>query len=74
MTKKLFMIKGSLTTPDCNEQVNWYVFKRPIAISHKDVNLFRFLRDNRGDQLHENHRPLQNRNGRPVFLSAIRPI
>lgn len=70
----MYIYKGSLTTPDCNEQVNWYVFKRPIAISHKDVNGFRYLRDNKGEELRENHRPIQNRNGRPVFLTAIRPV
>ncbi|CAL8070925.1 unnamed protein product [Orchesella dallaii] len=70
----VYSYKGSLTTPDCDEQVNWFVFKKPIAISHRDVHAFRFLRDSKGNLLRENHRPIQNRNGRAIFLSAVKPI
>lgn len=70
----VYSYKGSLTTPDCDEQVNWFVFKKPIAISHRDVNAFRFLRDSKGQLLRENHRPIQSRNGRSIFLSAVQPI
>lgn len=70
----VYTYKGSLTTPECNEQVNWYVFKRPIAISHQDVQSFRFIRDSRGGPLLENHRPIQKKNGRPVYLSAVQPV
>jgi len=58
----LFTYRGSLTTPGCNEQVNWFVFQHPVSISKSDVEAFRELMDGERQPLKENHRPLQPNN------------
>ncbi|CAL8068450.1 unnamed protein product [Orchesella dallaii] len=69
---QVYTYKGSLTTPACNEQVNWYVMRRPALTSSNDVLRFRSLpRDEEGRVLSENHRPRQALNGRTVKLSVV---
>ncbi|CAL8068446.1 unnamed protein product [Orchesella dallaii] len=68
----VYTYKGSLTTPECNEQVNWYVMRRPALTSVSNVGAFRFmLTDGRGKVLGENHRPRQASNGRQVKLQLV---
>lgn len=63
----VYTYKGSLTTPGCNEQVNWFVLQKPAVTSHQNLDAFRrILEDGSGEQLNENHRPLQRLNGRVV--------
>ena len=57
---------GSLTTPTCNEAVNWLLFLDPIAISSTQLNDFRKLKDGEGQDLVDNFRPVQPLNGRKV--------
>jgi carbonic anhydrase len=53
---------GSLTTPPCSEEVNWFVLKQPVELS--DAQLKRFT------QLYKhNARPVQPLNGRTVLES-----
>ena len=33
IVKEYYYYQGSLTTPDCNEIVNWFVMKKPLSIS-----------------------------------------
>ncbi|ODM94168.1 Carbonic anhydrase 2 [Orchesella cincta] len=69
---QVYTYKGSLTTPGCNEQVNWYVMRRPALTTMNDVLRFRSLpRDEGGEVLSENHRPRQALNGRQVKLSVV---
>lgn len=37
-----FQYTGSLTTPDCNEDVNWIVITNPSTIYKEDVSVFFF--------------------------------
>ncbi|MNN26306.1 Carbonic anhydrase precursor [compost metagenome] len=51
---------GSLTTPPLTENVEWYVLKDPVEISHEQLNDFYKYYDN-------NNRETQQLNGRQVF-------
>lgn len=70
----MFTYRGSLTTPGCNEQVNWYVLKEPATTTSADLDKFRSsLKDDKGEALRANHRPIQPRNGRKIRLSIVVP-
>ncbi|CAL8068999.1 unnamed protein product [Orchesella dallaii] len=66
----LYQYEGSLTTPsplECYEQVSWFLGGVPIEISEEDVEQFRRLRDENGEELRENRRPIQSLNLRDVY-------
>lgn len=42
--KAFWTYLGSLTTPPFSESVIWMVFKEPVEISHKQIELMRNLR------------------------------
>ncbi|CRL05832.1 CLUMA_CG018859, isoform A [Clunio marinus] len=58
--------KGSLTTPNCDETVTWMVSTTPLKISSHDLHELRKLRDDKGDLILRNYRPIQNRNFRTI--------
>jgi len=62
-----FHYTGSLTTGDCDEAVNWIVFKLPLSV-HKD-NMWDLmsLLDKQGKPLRNNFRPVQPINDRPLY-------
>lgn len=60
--------KGSLTTPNCIETVTWMVSTRPVQISSAELAEFRKLKDENGNLLKHNFRPLQQLNYRKVVL------
>jgi len=62
---------GSLTTPTCNEAVQWILFKQPIQISASQMDAFRALKDKGDKPMVDNYRPPQPLNGRQVnFYTA----
>jgi len=59
-SSQYFYYKGSLTTPPCSEDVNWFVMKTPLLASPDQISRLKTY------QAH-NSRPLQPVNGRKVF-------
>jgi carbonic anhydrase len=53
---------GSLTTPPCSEEVNWFVLKQPVEMSAAQLKRFAAL-------YKHNARPVQPLNGRTVLES-----
>ncbi|KAJ8049670.1 Receptor-type tyrosine-protein phosphatase gamma [Holothuria leucospilota] len=71
--KRFYRYEGSLTTPNCNQDVTWTIFEKPIPISRKQLHFFRKLYETVKDEtpkehLVDNFRPLQKLNGRKVYL------
>lgn len=64
LPKKLdyYTFSGSLTTPPCTEDVQWYVLKRPLTISAEQLAAFR-------SRYPMNARPVQPLDGRDVSSS-----
>jgi len=60
--RSFYRFPGSLTTPDCNEVVNWYVMKNPVELSESQIQEY-------ARHYHNVARPLQPLNGRPVVES-----
>lgn len=58
-TSSFFRYEGSLTTPTCNEVVQWTVLKKPISISKDQLTAFRALKDSHQKPLVDNFRPVQ---------------
>jgi carbonic anhydrase len=59
---QVFHYNGSLTTPPCSENVNWFVMKNPVEVSDAQVNEFENL-------IGENARPLQSMHWRSMLIS-----
>jgi carbonic anhydrase len=57
-----YRFPGSLTTPNCNEPVQWYLMKNPIEMSEAQINQYRKYYQN-------TTRPLQPLNDRPLVES-----
>jgi carbonic anhydrase len=60
--RSFYRFPGSLTTPICNEVVNWYVMKNPIELSEAQIEEYT-------RHYHNTARPLQPPNGRHVVES-----
>jgi carbonic anhydrase len=59
--KEYYRFNGSLTTPPCTEGVRWLVLKNTASVSKKQVAEFH------GVMHHDNNRPVQKVNARPVL-------
>jgi carbonic anhydrase len=59
---QVFHYSGSLTTPPCSENVNWFVMKNPLEVSDAQVKQFESL-------IGENARPLQPMHWRSMLIS-----
>ena len=59
--------KGSLTTPPCNEVVQWTVVKKPITVTAETrARMLSFVDDTSGEDLVNNYREIQPLNDRTV--------
>ncbi|MDR2150217.1 MAG: carbonic anhydrase family protein [Spirochaetaceae bacterium] len=52
---------GSLTTPPCTEGVKWTIHTQPLTMARSQIDAFRAFYDG-------NNRPVQNREGRAIYL------
>jgi carbonic anhydrase len=60
--REVFHYSGSLTTPPCSENVNWFVMKTPVDVSDTQVKRFEKL-------IGKNARPLQGMHWRLMLTS-----
>lgn len=67
-TTSVYTYKGSLTTPNCNEIVNWIVMQDPITISHEAVENFAASQKKH----HATYRNTQPLNGRIITAGDIK--
>jgi len=65
--EEYYYYMGSLTTPTCDEVVQWTVFPTTVPISERQLNILRTLMDSSMVTLNDNYRPPQPLNGRTVF-------
>lgn len=59
VNRHALLYTGSLTTPPCTEGVHWIVFAQPVDMSAAQIRAFQRLYP-------DNHRPLQQPNGREI--------
>jgi len=58
--ERFYTYEGGLTTPTCDEVVQWTVFDTTIKISEAQLQILRQLTDSNGVTLNDNYRPPQN--------------
>lgn len=64
-----YTFQGSLTTPPCSAIAKWIVFGDPVAISAGQINSFSGLYDSNDEELQQNARELQDKDGRKIFVN-----
>lgn len=64
-THAAYRYEGSLTTPPCAEDVDWFVLRQPVALGGDQIDRFAAV-------VPENSRPLQPLNGRSVVADEVR--
>ena len=62
--KAAYTYMGSLTTPPCSENVEWFVFREPLPASREQLSAF-------ATRLKPNNRPVQPLNNRTIETAAV---
>ena len=58
---------GSLTTPDCSENVTWMIMRSSLKISQVELLELRKVKFADGSRIGQNYRPIQPLNGRRIL-------
>jgi len=66
---RYYRYDGSLTTPPCYESVIWSVLQEPLKLSHKQLEAFRALHDEKYQLMKNTYRPIQSIGTRKLFRS-----
>ena len=73
--KEYYHYSGSLTTPNCQEIVNWFVFKNEVPISKAQkewlINFFKDIENPESPFGFGNNRKTQNLCGREIYYSSL---
>jgi len=69
--KTFYHYSGGLTTPTCDERVQWFVFEHPLYISSEQYQKFLSGKDSNGNNIMDNFRPPQPLNGRVVKRTKL---
>ena len=69
-----YYFPGSLTTPLCNEVVEWFVLQNPVSVPIEFFDQLRTLNDTNGDPLTLNYRNIQPLNGRTVSRYTVESV
>jgi len=64
---RFYRYEGSLTTPSCNEIVQWTVLKTPVSVSQDQLNMLRSLQTTDSYPLVDNFRPVQSLGSRELL-------
>jgi len=62
--------QGSMTTPGCEESVNWLLAATPMSLSQAQLDTLRSIEHSPGTLLSSNYRPTQMLNGRRVLATS----
>lgn len=65
-----YTYKGSLTTPNCDEAVTWIVLREQLLIKKSDVEALRTMKNNDGNFITKNYRPIQKLGHRFVLRTT----
>ena len=68
VSDKFASYNGSMTTPGCDEGVDWFVFLSPLNISSSQRAVFPRFYNSDGRRVSHNYRYLQQANGRTVNI------
>lgn len=61
-----FNYEGSLTTPDCAENIEWIVYKDTLPITLDQVKAFKTIEEKDGDKVENNYRYIQKSHRRYI--------
>ena len=65
--------QGSLTTPACNQVVEWFVFTTLTGVAESDVEALKKLKDKDGNKILSNNRPTQTVNDHVIKYYSSSP-